>query len=83
MLTEDDASDLYDTSMAKLRTRRDVGKLTERDDFLRAIDAEIDAGNPIKVTLKVSGERTVADPIALFSKHNKECELGLSPLIPH
>lgn len=64
MLTNDEANKLYEDLRAELRKRRDEDKLTERDDYLRAIEAEILAGKPVSITLQVRGEKEVTDPVA-------------------
>jgi hypothetical protein len=68
VLTEDEAAELYDKLLIELRKRRDVDKPSEPDDFLRAIEAEIEAGKPVQVTLRVRSEGSVDDPIAGSSR---------------
>jgi hypothetical protein len=63
-MTDEEADDLYRRLLSELRRRRDDEQPEERDDYLRAIEADIDAGKSVQVTLKVRGERTVRDPVA-------------------
>lgn len=62
-MTEAEASELFDKLLATLRERRNGLSSEGRSDFLKAIEAEIDAGKPVQVKLKVRGEKVVSDPV--------------------
>lgn len=62
-MTDDEADDLFNRLSSELKDKRDKDHPSERDDFLKAIEAEINAGKPVPVTLKVSSEKTVPDPL--------------------
>jgi len=62
-MTDDEADDLFGKLATELRGKRDRELPSERDDFLKAIEAEIDAGKPVPVTLKVRSEKIVPDAL--------------------
>ena len=62
-MTDDEAERLFAALIHVLRQRRDVEQPSERDNYLAAIETEIDAGKPVAVKLKVRDEKTVSDPV--------------------
>lgn len=62
-MTDEEAHDLYHKLLGELSKRHEAEVTTERDDYLKAIQAEIAAGKPVQVTLRVRGEKTVRDPV--------------------
>jgi len=62
-MTDDEADDLYNKLTTELRGKRDAELPSERDDFLKAIEAQIDSGKPVPVTLKVRSEKIVPDAL--------------------
>ncbi|TAJ84855.1 MAG: hypothetical protein EPO10_25785 [Reyranella sp.] len=62
-MTDEESDDLLNRLIIELRAKREKESPNERDDFLKAIEAEIDAGKPVPVTLKVDTEKIVPDPL--------------------
>ena len=62
-MTEAEANELFVRLMSELRSRREKSPPVDRDDFLKAIETEIDEGKPVQVRLKVRGEKLVDDPV--------------------
>ena len=62
-MNENEAGELFEKLLSTLRERREDQKPDERDDYLKAIEAEIDAGKPVQVKLKLRGETSVNDPV--------------------
>lgn len=64
-VTEEEAAELVDRLLAELveRSSLDVGR-TPQEGLVNAVQAEIAAGVPVQVKLKVKNEQSVDDPIA-------------------
>ncbi|MGD9479082.1 hypothetical protein [Shinella sp. G-2] len=63
-MDEDEVEALYDQLVTILMSRKDTDELQGRDDYLTPILAEIEAGKPVSIKLKVPGEREIVDPVA-------------------